>query len=75
MNKSFSPPLYNGITLAIFVSSGKMPELKDKLQMYTKSFEMDLMTLYIMFMLIPLYPVDFFGLHSCTILAISNSSV
>ena len=60
MNKLFSPALYNGITLAIFISSGKMPELKDKLQMYTKGFEMDLMTLLIMFMLIPSYPVDFF---------------
>ena len=43
--------------------------------MYTKGFEMDLMTLLIMFMLIPSYPVDFVGLHSHTILAISNSSV
>ena len=43
--------------------------------MYTKGFEMDLMTLLIMFMLIPSYPVDFFGLHSHTILAISNSFV
>ena len=75
MNKSFSPALYNGITLAIFISSGKMPELKDKLQMHTKGFEMDLMTLYITFMLIPSYPVDFVGLHSHAILAISNSSV
>ena len=49
--------------------------LKDQLQMDTKGFEMDLMTLLIMFMLIPSYPVDFVGLHSRTILAISNSSV
>ena len=56
MNKSFSPALYIGITLAL----GKMPELKDKLQMNTKGFEMDLMTLVIMFILMPSYPVDFF---------------
>ena len=43
--------------------------------MYTKGFEMDLMTLLIMFMLISSYPVDLFGLHSRTILVISNSSV
>ena len=43
--------------------------------MDTEGFEMDLMTLLIMFMLIPSYPVDFFGLHSRTILAISNLSV
>ena len=48
-----------------------MPELEVKLQMYTKGFEMDLMTLLIMFMLIPSYPLDFFGLHSRKILAIS----
>ena len=57
------------------LSSGKMPELKDKLQLYTKGFEMNLMTLLIMLILIPSYPVDFSGLHSCAILAISNLSV
>ena len=73
MNESFYPALYNGKTLAIFISSGKMPEPKDQSQMYTKGFEMDLRTLLIVLMLIPSFFV--FVLHSRTILAISNSYV
>ena len=67
--------LCTGITVAIFVSSGKTHELKYKLQMYTKGFEIDLMVLLIMFMLIPSYQVYCFCSHSCTIMVVSYSSV